>query len=82
MTIGVFCAVIVAFALAVNGAYMLVSPQAWFRLPGLIRLSGTLTEKRYGSGLGAVQVRLTGGIMLALIAWCIYHALVRQAEVA
>jgi hypothetical protein len=77
MIVGVFCAVVVAFALAVNGVYMLVSPRAWFRLPVLIRLSGTLTERKYGSGLGAVQVRLTGGIMLALISWYIYHALAR-----
>ena len=73
--LGSLCAVVVVLALSANAVYMLVSPQAWFRLPGWIRLNGTLTEKRYGIGWGAVQVRLLGAIMLAVIVWVAHHAL-------
>jgi len=75
IVLGSICAVVVVVAVTINAAFMLISPQAWFRLPGWIRANGTLTEKRYGNGWGAVQLRLLGAIMLAAIAWVAHHAL-------
>jgi hypothetical protein len=56
-----------------NALLMVVSPQSWFRLPGWIRLSGSLTEKSYSSGWGVIQVRVLGLILLAAFAWVAYH---------
>jgi hypothetical protein len=68
--------IVVLIALfAVNAVFMLVSPKAWFRLPGWILAKGTLTEKRYATGLGALEVRITGASMLGLIGWVLYQAL-------
>lgn len=73
--LGSFCVVVVVLAVGLNTVYMLVSPQAWFRLPGWIRLNGSLTEKKYGSGWGAVQVRLLGAVMLAVFVWMAHRVL-------
>jgi len=75
--LGSLCAAVVVLAVSANALCMLVSPQAWFRLPGWIRLNGSLTEKRYGSGWGAVQVRLLGASLLTVMAWLIYRAMFR-----
>jgi hypothetical protein len=66
---------IVVFLLIVNAAFMLISPQAWFRLPGWLRAQGALSEAKFGHGLGALQLRITGGLMLAAFGWVIYHFL-------
>jgi hypothetical protein len=73
--LGSICAVVVVLALTTNAAFMLISRRAWFGLPDWIRANETLTERRYGSGWGAVQVRLLEGIILAVIAWVAHHAL-------
>jgi hypothetical protein len=57
----------------VNALYMLISPRAWFRLPRWIRAEGSLTKENYSTGWGAIQVRLTGALTLALIGWVIYE---------
>jgi hypothetical protein len=69
---------ILALLFVVNASYMLASPRAWFRLPSWIKAQGTLTEKRYSTGWGAIQVRLTGAIMLSVIGWVIYDITVRR----
>lgn len=58
--------------LTISGIFMLISPRAWFRLPVWIRTQGSLTGRRYASGLGAVQVRIAGAVFLAGIAWVLY----------
>jgi hypothetical protein len=63
---------IVGFFLGVNGAYMLISPRAWFQLPRWILKAGHLTEDKYSKGFGAIQVRLTGAMYLGFIGWVIY----------
>lgn len=81
-----FCcglAVVVGFAgtlllTGINGAYMLISPRAWYRLPRWLRASGTLTEERYGSGWGAIQVRIAGAMCLAVSAFILYAAFFRH----
>lgn len=62
----------VALPFVVNGLYMLVSPRAWYRLPGWFRASGGMSEEKYGRRWGAVQVRLTGATYLAVICWVFY----------
>ncbi len=75
--LGWFAVAVVAVFLAVNGVFMLASPRAWFRLPGGLLAKGSLTEKKYATGWGAVQVRVTGAIFLAMIAWVVYDSLLR-----
>ena len=68
---------IIGATLLVNALFMLASPKAWFRLPYWARAQGSLTERKYSSGSGAVQVRLTGAVVLALIIWVLYNSLLR-----
>ncbi len=72
------CVAIVAVIMSVNATYMLISPRAWFRLPGWIGAHGTMTEATYGSGFAAVQVRLTGALLLGVIAWVIYDSFIKH----
>ena len=67
-----------AAVLSINAAFMLVSPKAWFRLPSWILAKGSMTEKKYASGLGAVQVRITGGLTLGVIGWVLYDLLSKR----
>jgi uncharacterized membrane protein len=56
----------------VNGVFMLASPKAWFRLPRLLRLSGSLTEDKYTGGWDGFQVRILGAIVIMVISWFVY----------
>jgi type VI protein secretion system component VasF len=58
---------------AINAAYMAFSPRAWFRLPNWLRAQGSLTEQHYSSGWGAVWVRITGAVLLAVVLWFFYE---------
>jgi hypothetical protein len=58
-----------------NGLIMLVSPRAWFRLPSWLAFRGSLTEAKYGSGWGAIQVRLLGAIFLVVPLGLLYNSL-------
>jgi len=66
--------VLLGICMAVNGAFMLASPRAWFRLPHWLGKRGSLTEKKYARGWGAIQVRLAGGMILATITWVVYDS--------
>ena len=74
--LGVLCFVYVVLTVSVNGLCMLISPQAWNRLPGWIRASGGLMKLQYVNGWGAIQVRLVGacfiGAVLGLV-WVVFH---------
>lgn len=65
---------VVVALIAINASVMLISPRAWFRLPNWLRAQGTLTEEKYGSGWGAMQLRLGGAVILMLIVWIILDA--------
>jgi hypothetical protein len=64
---------VVVLVITINAVYMLISPRAWFRLPELLRLNGSLTKKKYSEGLGADTVRLLGAILLSGVGWALYH---------
>ena len=70
--------VLTVLLIAVNALFMLISPQAWFHLPSWIPGKGSLTEKKYGTGRGAIQVRVTGGLLLGAILWVFYDVLLRR----
>jgi hypothetical protein len=53
----------------INAFYTLISPKAWFALPGWLRLQGVFTWERYGSRWGALQVRVLGAIIIVTAAW-------------
>jgi hypothetical protein len=73
--LGWFLLAIFAAVWVFNGLIMLVSPRAWFRLPAWLGFQGSLTEAKYGSGWGAIQVRLLGAICLAVPLGLLYNAL-------
>ena len=73
--LGLVIVVVVGAVLAINASFMIVSPKVWFQLPSWILAKGTLTEKKYASGWGAVQVRITGAMMLGTIGFVLYHSL-------
>ena len=75
--VGLCIAVVVGVVMTINAAVMLVSPRRWFRLPSWLRAQGSLIEDKYSSRLGAVQIRLTGGLILAAIAWVLFDMLMR-----
>jgi hypothetical protein len=75
---GLCIAVVVGLVMTINGAFMLASPRSWFRLPAWLKAQGSLIEDKYGSGWGAIQIRLTGGLILAAIAWVLYDMLLKR----
>lgn len=79
LLLGRIFAGVIGLLMLVNGAYMLVSPQAWFRLPPWLRAQGTLTREKYTSGWGALQVRFAGGAMVAVLVWVIYDMFISRA---
>jgi hypothetical protein len=76
--VGACIAAIVGLVMTINAIAMVVSPRAWFHLPAWLRAQGSLTEDRYSSGWGAIQIRLTGALILAAIAWIVYEMLRRR----
>ena len=70
-------ALLVGVLMTINGALMLASPRRWFRAPPWLGYHGSLTEEKYATGWGGVQVRLTGLLTLAAIGWVLYELLVR-----
>ena len=70
--VGVCIAILVGVIMTLNAAFMLASPRSWFRLPTWLKAQGSLIEGKYASGWGAIQIRLTGALILAAIAWVLY----------
>ena len=74
---GACIAIVVGAVMAINAAFMLASPRAWFRLPGWLRAQGSLVADKYYAGWGAIQIRVTGALILAAIAWVLYDMISR-----
>jgi hypothetical protein len=70
--LGITIAVMVGLMVLINASVMVVSPKAWFRLPSWLAGRGNLSERKYATGRGAVQLQILGGLMLAGIAWVIF----------
>jgi hypothetical protein len=75
--LGLACLLALGVGLAINGLYMLISPRAWYHLPKWFRATAGLSERKYTAGWGAFQVRLVGATFLAVIAWALYHSLMK-----
>lgn len=67
-----FFAGLIGLLMLVNGIFMFISPRAWFRLPSWLRAQGSMTEEKYTSGWGAVQVRLAGIVTVGGLVWILY----------
>lgn len=65
-----------------NGVFMLVSPQAWFRLPPWLCAKGTLTEEKYSRGWGAVEIRVVGAVLVGVLIWVICDMSSTQRNIA
>jgi hypothetical protein len=76
--IGALCFIVTIVAISSNAAVMLISPRLWFRLPHWMRLTGSLTERKFSSGFGGLQVRILGAIFLAMMAWFAHGWFVRS----
>jgi hypothetical protein len=61
-------AILTLVMMGVNGMFMLFSPRLWFQLPGWIRANARFTTEKHNAGLGAVQVRILGGVVLLVLA--------------
>jgi hypothetical protein len=59
--------VLMLVMMAINAILMLFSPELWFRLPGWIRANARFTNEKHGTGVGAVQIRILGGVLLAVL---------------
>jgi len=60
-------AVLTLTMMAINATFMLFSPRLWFRLPGWVRANARFTSEKHSAGLGAVQVRILGGVVLLVL---------------
>lgn len=61
-----------------NGLIMLISPRVWFALPSWLAFDGVLNRKKYGSGPGALQVRIPGLIFAGSVMWGAGHLILGQ----
>jgi len=71
-----FCATVAV--VLINASYMIISPEAWFKLPRWLGLQGVLTSDRYGSGWGGLQVRILGMMIIGTLAWIVYGLLLSK----
>jgi len=71
-----FAVGVAAVQMAVNALFMLVSPRAWFRLPNWIRVQGFRFGARDEGS--RIQLRVTGALILAFVAWVLYESPLRR----
>jgi hypothetical protein len=76
--VGAVCAGAGILLMFVNGVVMLISPRTFFSLPTWLRAQGTLTEERYSSGPGAIQLRILGAVLTGGISWLVYEIATRR----
>jgi len=65
--LGWLFAILTLTVIAINAMLMLLSPTLWFRLPGWIRANARFTTEKHSAGLGAVQVRIMGGVVMIVL---------------
>jgi hypothetical protein len=77
--VGTVAAIMLGLVFVMNGFFMLVSPRTYFKLPNwLAPRGGHITEKKYGSGWRALEVRICGAAFLGTTAWVVYDAFLRS----
>ncbi len=81
LTITRIIEIIVIALMLVNGSVMLISPSRWFSMRWWFKLSA-VTAERYSRGLGAVQVRILGGIVILSTLWMAYELFLAQARLS
>lgn len=64
--------------LFINALIMAFSPKRWFNLPNWICYKGSLSEKKYSTGLGSLQIRIVGIIMSVTFIFLIIDFLFRN----
>ena len=77
LALGWLMVVFVAVGFLINGCFMLISPKAWFRLPGWLAARGSLSEARYSSGPPSMQMRIAGAVFVGLPIWCLMDFFLR-----
>ena len=76
--VGRFVAILLGLLFVVNGFFMLISPRAYFKLPNwMAPKGGHITERKYGSGWRAMELRICGAAFLGTAAWVVYDAFLR-----
>jgi hypothetical protein len=73
--VGIFVIVLVLGLSLFNALFMLISPSKWFNLPEWVSLRGYFNKEVYGHGWGAIQVRLAGLAIAALIGFMLYSTM-------
>jgi hypothetical protein len=77
--IGWLVVILVALMFLANGAFMFISPQAWFKLPSwLAPKGGHMTRKRIEGVWGDLEVRVCGAIFLGVPIWVFYNVLFKS----
>lgn len=65
-------AIALGLLVVTNGAFMLVSPSAWFKLPEWFAPRSThITPEKYACGW-ALELRLVGVVFLGMPIWVVY----------
>jgi len=62
----------------VNGSLMLLSPTKWLRLPYWARSVAGISPKRHSAGVGALQLRLTGAVLIGILTGLVYMMFFRH----
>src|SRR5579864_2502415 len=76
-TIGWALLLLLALLLLINGTVMMVSPRKWFELPNWIAARGTLRAGEYSRGLGGLQVRILGAMLVGIPCWVCFDIFTR-----
>jgi hypothetical protein len=71
--------VVVLTLVSINAAYMLASPRAWIEVPDwFTQRSPRFSMEKFGSGFGALQLRICGAGLLGLISLILFESLFRR----
>jgi hypothetical protein len=70
--LGGLLGIVLAALLLLNGAFMLISPPAWFKLPEWLASHGNLNPDKYSTGWGALQIRICGAAFISVVVWVVF----------
>jgi hypothetical protein len=64
---------IIACTMLVNAVCMLVLPQAWYSLPGWLRLRGPSARELQEDRWSPLLLRVLGAVMIAAVGWVAFE---------